>query len=95
MINLCRATLYPKRLTLHNDASLRLRVPVLYPVTTLEARLQSLESGKRPYLRASRGVIVTIGSLTALMSFKNLGWLSHPTSKAGTNMWAESACGSM
>jgi hypothetical protein len=70
-------------------------VPVLHPVTTLEARLQSLGSGKRPYLRARRGVIVSIGSLTALTSFKNLGWLSHTTSKAGTNMWARSACGSV
>jgi hypothetical protein len=68
---------------------------VLYPVTTLEARQQSLESGKRPYLKASRGVIVSIGSLTALMSFKNLGWLSHMTAKAGINMRARSACGSV
>ena len=36
-----------------------------------------------PYLKASRGVIVNTASLTALMSFKNLGPLAHTTAKAG------------
>jgi NAD(P)-dependent dehydrogenase (short-subunit alcohol dehydrogenase family) len=36
-----------------------------------------------PYLKASRGVIVNNASLTALMSFRNLGSLSHTTAKAG------------
>src|SRR5260370_7508283 len=36
-----------------------------------------------PYLKASRGVIVNTASLTALMSFKNLGSLAHTTAKAG------------
>lgn len=36
-----------------------------------------------PYLKASRGVIVNNASLTALMSFKNLGSLAHTTAKAG------------
>lgn len=36
-----------------------------------------------PYLKSSRGVIVNTASLTALMSFKNLGSLSHTTAKAG------------
>jgi len=36
-----------------------------------------------PYLKASRGVIVNTASLTALMSFNNLGSLSHTTAKAG------------
>ena len=36
-----------------------------------------------PYLRASRGVIVNIGSLTGLMHFKDLGSLSRTTAKAG------------
>jgi NAD(P)-dependent dehydrogenase (short-subunit alcohol dehydrogenase family) len=36
-----------------------------------------------PYLKASRGVIVNTASLTALMSFKILGSLSHTTAKAG------------
>ena len=36
-----------------------------------------------PYLKASRGVIVNTASLTAMMSFKNLGSLSHTTAKAG------------
>src|SRR6266478_8414864 len=36
-----------------------------------------------PHLKASRGVVVNTGSLTALMSFKNLGSLSHTTAKAG------------
>ena len=67
-----------------NDASLRPRGPVLYPVTTLEARQQSLESGKRPYLKASRGVIASTAWLTALMRLKNLGWLSRTTAKAGS-----------
>ena len=36
-----------------------------------------------PHLKASRGVIVNTASLTALMSFKNLGSLAHTTAKAG------------
>ena len=36
-----------------------------------------------PHLRASRGVVVNSASLTALMSFKNLGSLAHTTAKAG------------
>src|SRR6202046_5299998 len=36
-----------------------------------------------PHLKASRGVVVNTASLTALMSFKNLGSLAHTTSKAG------------
>jgi NAD(P)-dependent dehydrogenase (short-subunit alcohol dehydrogenase family) len=36
-----------------------------------------------PHLRASRGVVVNTASLTALMSFKNLGSLAHTTAKAG------------
>jgi len=36
-----------------------------------------------PHLKASRGVIVNMASLTALMSFKNLGSLAHTTAKAG------------
>ncbi len=36
-----------------------------------------------PYLKASRGVIVNTASLTALMSFRNLGSLAHTTAKAG------------
>src|SRR5258707_9916047 len=36
-----------------------------------------------PYLKASRGVVVNTASLTALMSFKNLGSLAHTTAKAG------------
>ena len=36
-----------------------------------------------PYLKANRGVIVNVASLTALMSFKNLGSLAHTTAKAG------------
>lgn len=36
-----------------------------------------------PYLKASHGVIVNTASLTALMSFKNLGSLAHTTAKAG------------
>jgi hypothetical protein len=75
--------MYPKRFTLRNDASpgfegqygIRLRP---------EARQQSLGTGKKAYFKASRGVVVRIGLLTALMSFKNLGLLSHTTSKAGT-----------
>jgi NAD(P)-dependent dehydrogenase (short-subunit alcohol dehydrogenase family) len=35
------------------------------------------------YLKASRGVVVNTASLTALMSFKNLGSLAHTTAKAG------------
>ena len=56
----------------------------MYPVATLEARQQSLESGKRPYLKASRGVIAITAWLTALMRLKNLGWLSRTTAKAGS-----------
>jgi NAD(P)-dependent dehydrogenase (short-subunit alcohol dehydrogenase family) len=36
-----------------------------------------------PYLKRSRGVVVNTASLTALMSFKNLGSLAHTTAKAG------------
>jgi len=36
-----------------------------------------------PHLKASRGVIVNTASLTALMSFRNLGSLAHTTAKAG------------
>jgi NAD(P)-dependent dehydrogenase (short-subunit alcohol dehydrogenase family) len=36
-----------------------------------------------PHLKASRGVVVNMASLTALMSFKNLGSLAHTTAKAG------------
>jgi NAD(P)-dependent dehydrogenase (short-subunit alcohol dehydrogenase family) len=36
-----------------------------------------------PHLKASRGVVVNTASLTAWMSFKNLGSLAHATAKAG------------
>ena len=36
-----------------------------------------------PHLKASHGVIVNTASLTALMSFENLGSLAHTTAKAG------------
>jgi NAD(P)-dependent dehydrogenase (short-subunit alcohol dehydrogenase family) len=36
-----------------------------------------------PHLKSSRGVIVNTASLTALISFKNLGSLAHTTAKAG------------
>jgi NAD(P)-dependent dehydrogenase (short-subunit alcohol dehydrogenase family) len=36
-----------------------------------------------PHLERSRGVVVNTASLTALMSFKNLGSLAHTTAKAG------------
>jgi NAD(P)-dependent dehydrogenase (short-subunit alcohol dehydrogenase family) len=36
-----------------------------------------------PHLKASRGVIVNTASLTASMSFRNLGALAHATAKAG------------
>jgi NAD(P)-dependent dehydrogenase (short-subunit alcohol dehydrogenase family) len=36
-----------------------------------------------PYLKASHGVVVNTASLTALMSFKDLGSLAHTTAKAG------------
>ncbi len=36
-----------------------------------------------PHLKSSRGVVVNTASLTALMSFKNLGLLAHTTAKAG------------
>jgi NAD(P)-dependent dehydrogenase (short-subunit alcohol dehydrogenase family) len=36
-----------------------------------------------PHLKTSRGVIVNTASLTASMSFKNLGSLAHTTAKAG------------
>jgi NAD(P)-dependent dehydrogenase (short-subunit alcohol dehydrogenase family) len=36
-----------------------------------------------PHLKESRGVVVNTASLTALMSFKNLGSLAHTTAKAG------------
>jgi NAD(P)-dependent dehydrogenase (short-subunit alcohol dehydrogenase family) len=42
-----------------------------------------LTRAARPYLKASRGVVVNTASLTALMSFKNLGSLAHTTAKAG------------
>jgi NAD(P)-dependent dehydrogenase (short-subunit alcohol dehydrogenase family) len=36
-----------------------------------------------PYLKKSHGVVVNTASLTALISFKNLGSLAHTTAKAG------------
>jgi len=36
-----------------------------------------------PHLKQSRGVVVNMASLTALMSFKDLGSLAHTTAKAG------------
>jgi NAD(P)-dependent dehydrogenase (short-subunit alcohol dehydrogenase family) len=36
-----------------------------------------------PHLKVSHGVVVNTASLTALMSFKNLGSLAHTTAKAG------------
>ena len=36
-----------------------------------------------PHLKASHGVVVNTASLTALMSFRNLGSLAHTTAKAG------------
>jgi NAD(P)-dependent dehydrogenase (short-subunit alcohol dehydrogenase family) len=36
-----------------------------------------------PHLKTSRGVVVNTASLTAWMSFKNLGALAHATAKAG------------
>ena len=36
-----------------------------------------------PHLKASHGVVVNTASLTALISFKNLGSLAHTTAKAG------------
>ncbi|HET7001674.1 MAG TPA: SDR family NAD(P)-dependent oxidoreductase [Puia sp.] len=36
-----------------------------------------------PHLKASRGVVINNASLNALLSFKNLGSLSHTTAKAG------------
>jgi NAD(P)-dependent dehydrogenase (short-subunit alcohol dehydrogenase family) len=36
-----------------------------------------------PHLKTSRGVIVNTASLTASLSFKNLGSLAHTTAKAG------------
>lgn len=36
-----------------------------------------------PHLKASHGVVVNTGSLTALISFRNLGSLAHTTAKAG------------
>jgi NAD(P)-dependent dehydrogenase (short-subunit alcohol dehydrogenase family) len=36
-----------------------------------------------PHLKASRGVVVNTASLTAHLSFKNLGALAHATAKAG------------
>jgi NAD(P)-dependent dehydrogenase (short-subunit alcohol dehydrogenase family) len=36
-----------------------------------------------PHLKNSHGVVVNTASLTALMSFKNLGSLAHTTAKAG------------
>ena len=36
-----------------------------------------------PHLKVSHGVVVNTASLTALLSFKNLGSLAHTTAKAG------------
>ena len=36
-----------------------------------------------PHLKESRGVVVNMASLTALISFRNLGSLAHTTAKAG------------
>jgi len=36
-----------------------------------------------PHLKTSRGVVVNTASLTAFMSFQNLGSLAHTTAKAG------------
>jgi NAD(P)-dependent dehydrogenase (short-subunit alcohol dehydrogenase family) len=36
-----------------------------------------------PHLKSARGVVVNTASLTALMSFRNLGSLAHTTAKAG------------
>jgi NAD(P)-dependent dehydrogenase (short-subunit alcohol dehydrogenase family) len=36
-----------------------------------------------PYLKKSRGTVVNTASLTAWLSFKNLGALAHTTAKAG------------
>jgi NAD(P)-dependent dehydrogenase (short-subunit alcohol dehydrogenase family) len=36
-----------------------------------------------PHLKASRGVVVNMASLSALMSFKNFASLAHTTAKAG------------
>jgi NAD(P)-dependent dehydrogenase (short-subunit alcohol dehydrogenase family) len=36
-----------------------------------------------PFLKTSHGVVVNTASLTALMSFKNLGSLAHTTAQAG------------
>jgi NAD(P)-dependent dehydrogenase (short-subunit alcohol dehydrogenase family) len=36
-----------------------------------------------PYLKARRGVVVNTASLTAFLSFKNLGSPAHTTAKAG------------
>jgi NAD(P)-dependent dehydrogenase (short-subunit alcohol dehydrogenase family) len=36
-----------------------------------------------PHLKESHGVVVNMASLTALMSFRNLGSLAHTTAKAG------------
>jgi NAD(P)-dependent dehydrogenase (short-subunit alcohol dehydrogenase family) len=36
-----------------------------------------------PFLKTSHGVVLNTASLTALMSFKNLGSLAHTTAKAG------------
>jgi NAD(P)-dependent dehydrogenase (short-subunit alcohol dehydrogenase family) len=36
-----------------------------------------------PHLKSSRGVVVNTASLTASLSFKNLGSLAHTTAKAG------------
>ena len=38
-----------------------------------------------PYLKSSRGVVVNTASLTALISFKNLGSLAHTTAKDGVS----------
>ena len=43
-----------------------------------------------PHPKASRGVVVNMASLTALMSFENLGSLAHTTAKAGVR-WGPSS----
>ena len=90
MIDLSRARLYPKRLTLRNDAS-----PSFEGQNGIRLRPSKHDSNRWEVRRglASRGVIVSIGLLTALMSFKNLGSLSHTMSKGGAHMWADLLAG--
>jgi hypothetical protein len=89
MIDLCRARLYPKRLTLRNDAS-----PGFEGQCCIWLRPSKHASNRweESYLKASRGAIVSSGWLTALMRFKNLSSLSRTTAKAGNTMWARSGC---